>query len=121
MKGVELHCPCGATAPIGTPGWLDETWPTIGGEELHVVSCWECRRLVVPYAGSDRCNGRCGGYADTTVAALGECATCADADDNEWPPPDERTRWSCFDNNCVLAWAATHDVCSVDFTPGRAA
>jgi hypothetical protein len=79
---------------------------------MRISLCFPCRRLVVPYIGSDRCDGRCGGGCDSAAAWHAECWDCFDWDAEE----DDGALmdgWSCFDEGCVLAWVAkNHPDCA---------
>jgi hypothetical protein len=105
-------------------GWIDEKWSTIGGGSVRIVLCFTCRRLIVPHAGSDRCDGRCGGLCDSAMAWWAKCITCVDLWDDEVegeqpsgsPLPLE---WSCWDEKCVRSWAdLDHHGCDVSITQG---
>lgn len=117
-----IRCLCGSVTAKETARrnwWLDETWPTISGGSLSIVACFPWRRLVVPYTGSDRCDGRCGGYCDSAMAWRGWCGECVDRLDEEYGDNpssfDELIEWSCFDEGCVRAWAEhSHTACDVD-------
>lgn len=126
----KLQCPCGSTAPADEArGWLNETWPTIGGDKISVVSCLSCRRLTSHFDGDAICDGRCGGHNDSTAAYRADCATCQERayderDPDAEPAPRPRTgagAWVCWSLACVQAWADTHSTCNVQITPGRAA
>lgn len=126
----KLQCPCGATARADKArGWLNETWPTLGGDKIRVVSCLPCRRLTSHFDGDAICDGRCGGHNDSAMACQADCVTCQDRAYEQWDPdaePEPRPvagtdAWACWSQGCVRAWAATHSTCNVQFTPGRAA
>lgn len=87
---------------------LKESYCTLSGDTRRIVLCFPCRRLAVPFEGSDRCDGRCGGHNDNPTAWHAECSTCptAEVDDEGDPLP---TEWSCWEEGCVRAWAAEHD------------
>lgn len=105
-------------------GWIDEKYATLGGGVIRVTLCFPCRRLVVPFGGSDRCDGRCDGECDSAMAWVGHCRTCLDAmgdeaSGEEWPLPTEPAEWSCFEEHCVRAWATQlHPDCDTDITHG---
>lgn len=132
-----LHCACGAQALVGTPNWIDETWPISGGGRAHVAICPPCRRITLDHQGSDRCDGRCGGGVDRDAAPYGLCLDCqydavsesdgfkfgCDGGPDKRPSPvgDPTFFWSCWDLACIQAWAAArHPTCHVRITPGRA-
>lgn len=109
-----MTCRCGLTTKLRLAGWIDETWPTLGGGTVHITLCPECRRLVTAYEGGERCDGRCGGHNTAALAWRGQCLTCQDDYDETTfaeSPADanpDQFAWSCWERGCVEAWATTH-------------
>lgn len=108
---------CGTQARADqTSGWLIETWLTVGGGKVRVVTC---RRLTVPFEGSERCDGRCGGHHNGYAAWRGDCLTCQEAPedfDGEVFEPCDDAQWRCVELGCVQAWAEQHRNCEITIT-----
>lgn len=110
---------CGAHRADQTGGWLVETWPTVGGGMVRVVSCPGCRLLSAPLGGGLLCDGRCGGGHYGWAAWRGDCLDCQeppeDADGDMWEA--DAGRWYCAERRCVRAWAdQLHPCCHVEIT-----
>ena len=118
MPRARVVLVCGGCAKRGgcRTGWLDEMWPTLGGGEVRVVACFNCRRLVVPFEGSERCSGRCGGRNDSPTAWSAECLTCLAVGDIADSLPDTDVGWACWEERCVRAWADEHGRHVVEIT-----